>query len=175
MQLAYLGRREGERAPDVIEGWLADRAHENPDLAAVDVQVLMSKNELSTLRAVLASIIDQGERTRLDATQFFERIRSALAVMARDPERLVSAEFRTLGEAMGEFLEDLPYRSEIQDIGADDWVAKSRAEQREILDRLTAKLRAFDRFHDDPALWTPLYQGAPPGETVFPLPLSSLP
>ena len=175
MQLAYLGRKEGERAPDVVEGWLADRALEDPDLAAVDVQVLMSKNELSTLRAVLASIVDQGERTSLDAAAFFDRIRAALAVMARDPGRLVSAEFRTLGEAMGEFLEDLPYRSEIQDIGADDWVAKSRAEQREILDRLTAKIRAFDRFHDDPALWTALHPGAPPGETVFPLPLSSLP
>jgi hypothetical protein len=179
MQLAYLGRQEGERAPDVVEGWLADRALEKPDMAAVNVQVLMTKNQLSTLRSVLASIIDQGERTSLDSTRFFAQVRSALAAMARDPERLASTQSRTVGEAMdaetNEFLEDLTYPSEILYISSDDWVAKSRAEQREILDRLAAKLRAFDRFHDDPALWTALQPGDPPGETVFPLPLSSLP
>jgi serine/threonine-protein kinase PpkA len=181
MQLAYLGRQSGEQAPDVIDGWLADRALEDIDLQAVNVCVLMSKNELSTLKKVLEQIIDEGEQTRDDSPRFFDRIRAALAKMARDPnqlnesDRLVNTNARTLGEAMGELLQDLPYKSEVQDITNDDWVSKSRADQREILDRLKSKVHYFDEIYAAPNLWTALYSAAPPGETVYPMPLSSLP
>ena len=90
----------GVGAADGAEG-VGGAVHEVGARAAVDVQVLMSKNELSTLRSVLASIIDQGERTRLDATQFFDRIRSALAVMAR------RADFEWTAESPADWL-DVP-------------------------------------------------------------------
>jgi len=141
----------------------------------------MSKNELSTLSAVLAQIIDEGERTRDDSLRFFDRVRAALARMARDPARLresdqvINTQFSTLGQAMGEFLQDLPYQSLLQSISQEEWVGKSQAHQREILDLLNLKRSYFEKWHDDDRLWTALYPGAPPGETVLAMPLSSLP
>jgi hypothetical protein len=181
MQLAYLGRQENERAPDVIEGWIADRSLENTSRQAVNVCILITKNELSTLQKVLESITFQGEQTRDASPQFFDRIRIALARVARDPDRLsesdqiANADFKTLGEAMGEMLQDLPYRSEIQEITSDDWARKSRADQREILDRLDSKVRYFDRIYAMPERWTALDPAADDGDKVFPMPLAFLP
>ena len=175
MRLAYLGRREGTQAPSVIEGWLPDRSLEDPNNVAVEVRILLTKDQLSTLHDVVARIITAGRAAQLDPTSFFERVRGALATMAREPGRLVTTEFGTLDKAAAEYIEGLPYRSELLGIDEDRWVRMSPTDQRELLERLETKLKLFDRFHDDPSLWTALYEGAPPGETVFPMPLSALP
>ena len=176
MQLAYLGRLQDERAPDVFEAWIADRALENTTQTAVEVRLLITKNQLNTLRDVLREIVDAGEATRTDSAAFFDQVRGALAAMARgDEERLVNAQFDTLGGALGEFLDGLPYRSPLLELTPERWLNTSSVEQRVILDRLRSRLRLFERVHDDPANWTALYDDAPPGETVYAMPLNFLP
>jgi serine/threonine-protein kinase PpkA len=176
MQLAYLGRLQDERAPDVFKAWIADRSLEDTTKTAVEVRLLITKNQLSTLRDVLREIVDAGEATRTDSAAFFDQIRGALAAMARgDESHLVNAQFETLGGALGEFLDGLPYRSPLMELTPERWVNNSSIEQRVILDRLRSRLRLFERVHDDPANWTALYEGAPPGEMVYAMPLSFLP
>ena len=176
MQLAYLGRLQDERAPDVFQAWIADRSLENTTQTAVEVRLLITKNQLNTLRDVLREIVDAGEATRTDSAAFFDQVRGALAAMARgDQERLVDAQFDTLGGALGEFLEGLPYQSPVMELTPERWLNTSSVEQRVILDRLRSRLRLFERVHDDPANWTALYDGAPPGETVYAMPLGFLP
>ena len=53
----------------------------------------------------------------------FGQLRDAMALMARAPDRVVDAEFETLGGAVGEYLEDLPYRSEIIGLEPALWTA----------------------------------------------------
>jgi hypothetical protein len=176
MQLAYLGRLQDERAPDVFKAWIADRSLEDTTKTAVEVRLLITKNQLNTLRDVLREIVDAGEATRTDSAAFFDQVRGALAAMARgDESRLVDAQFETLGGALGEFLDGLPYRSPMMELTPERWLNTSSVEQRVILDRLRSRLRLFERVHDDPANWTELYEGAPPGETVYAMPLSFLP
>ena len=129
MQLAYLGRLQDERAPDVFKAWIADRALENTTQTAVEVRLLITKNQLNTLRDVLREIVDAGEATRTDSAAFFDQVRGALAAMARgDEERLVNAQFDTLGGALGEFLDGLPYRSPL--LGADARALAQHLERR---------------------------------------------
>jgi hypothetical protein len=176
MQLAYLGRLQDERAPDVFKAWIADRALENTTQTAVEVRLLITKDQLNTLREVLREIVDAGEATRTDSAAFFDQVRGALAAMARgDQGRLVNAQFETLGGALGEFLDGLPYRSPLMELTPERWLNTSSVEQRVILDRLRSRLRLFERVHDDPANWTALYDDAPPGETVYAMPLNFLP
>lgn len=176
MQLAYLGRLQDERAPDVFKAWIADRALEDTTRTAVEVRLLITKNQLDTLRNVLREIVDAGEATRTDSAAFFDQVRGALAAMARGDEgRLVNAQFDTLGGALGELLDGLPYRSPLMEITPERWLNTSSVEQRVILDRLRSRLRLFERVHDEPANWNALYEGAPPGETVYAMPLGFLP
>jgi serine/threonine-protein kinase PpkA len=176
MQLAYLGRLQDERAPDVFKAWIADRALEDTTKSAVEVRLLITKNQLNTLRDVLREIVDAGEATRTDSAAFFDQVRGALAAMARGEEgHLINAQFGTLGDALGEFMDGLPYRSPLLDITPERWLNTSTVDQRVILDRLRSRLRLFERVHDDPANWTALYADAPPGEMVYAMPLGYLP
>jgi serine/threonine-protein kinase PpkA len=178
MQLAYLGRREGTRAPDVFEAWLSDRDLSDPRRAAVEARLMLSKNQLSTMRDVLKTLVEsfEGDRAaRMDAGTLFAQLRSAVALMSRDQDRVVNAEFETLGDALGEYLEDLPYTSEVMDLDEASWAASGGIRQREIIDGLKSKLVLYERYHNEPGLWTDLHPGAPPGEAVFAMPLDALP
>ncbi len=177
MQLAYLGEKEGTKAPDVFNAWMLQHDLTDLDKAALDVRVFLTKNQLATLRDVAKAIVEKGETTSalLDPNAFFGQLRSAVAAIARSSDRVVNAEFESLGDALGEYLAGLPYQSKIMGITERDWVTMTGGPQREILDGLKAKIRLYEKIHDTPALWTALYPGTPEGEKVYAIPLDAMP
>ena len=178
MQLAYLGRVEGTQAPSVFEAWMSEIAFEDPRRKVPEIRLMHSKNQLATMRDVLKALVDKFEgnlAVRMDAGKLFQQLREAMAVMAREPDRVVDVDFQSLGSAVGEYLEDLPYQSEIMGLDQNAWAQLGGGRQREIIDGIKSKLVYYEQVHNDPALWTALYQGAPPGEQVFAIPLSRLP
>lgn len=177
MRLAWLGRERDTGAPEIIEAWAIDRALENPLIPALDVRLLVTKNQISTMADVLREILTLGETTQGEMRQgeFFDLLRGALARIAQDPDNLVDTEYGTLDEAVGEFLGDLPYQSPIlENITAEKW-QNMGPQRRVVLDRVRARLQLYEHYHDDPALWTALYEGAPESEHVFAMPFESLP
>lgn len=175
MQLAYLGRQAGTQAPPMFEAWLPDHDLTNPSRQALDIRLLLSKNQLSDLARVIEEVLEAGFAHRLESDEFFGRLRSVAAWGARDPDSMARAETESLGDLLGEFLDDLPYRSQFMEIDVDTWRAMGPGAQRELLDTLDSKLNLYRRYNATPALWTALYDGAPEGEWVFPLPLDALP
>ena len=177
MRLRWLGERRNASAPELIEAYTLDVAIENPLVPALDVRLLVTKNQLSTMRDVLAEVVRVGEQTQgeLRENEFFERLRGALAQMAQNPGSLVNTRFETLGQAVGEFLDGLPYRSQILDtITPEQWMNLG-PRRREVLDRIAAKQQQYEHFAANDRLWTKLYPEAPDGERVYAMPLSSLP
>ncbi|MFO1119618.1 MAG: vWA domain-containing protein [Rhodospirillales bacterium] len=178
MQLAWLGRVQGTAAPPLFHAWLSDRAFAQPDKATTDVRVLLTKNQLSDLAQVVTTVLDAGEKSQQTATaDFFDLIRSAAANLARDPARLNDPKATRLGELglLGEYLDDLPYKSDVMALTRDDWVSWSTSEQEELLDKLRRKLRLYQLFNDDTGRWVALAPGADAGDTVYPVPLEALP
>jgi serine/threonine-protein kinase PpkA len=177
MQLAYLGRREGSRAPDMFEAYLADRDLSDPTKEATEIRLFLTKNQLATMHDVAQRIVEAGERSTVDPTLFFSQLRRAIATMARDPNRPVNTQPETLGAALGEFLEGLPYAqaSPILSIDSQMWVQMGAARQQEIRIDLQRKLKFFEVWHNTPDNWVPLNRGAPEGEKVTAFPLSQLP
>jgi len=176
MRLAWLGRDRDVGAPEIIEAYTIDYALEDPLTPALDVRLLLTKNQLSTMSEVLREIIAIGETAQGDADggDFFELLRGAFARLAQDPDNLVNTRFETLDEAVGEFLGDLPYQSPLLGITPEDW-ASMGSQRRVLLDRVTSRLALYEHFHDDPSVWTALYEGAPDGEHVFAMPFEMLP
>jgi hypothetical protein len=173
MQLAWLGAQRGTEPPAVIEGWLTDKAEVAPDRLAVEPRLLLTKNELATMAELLnklTTLADQGDQ---DPYAFFDQVRGVLAQMATDPNRVVDAESDTLGGAL-EYLEFLPYRSQLLQMTADRW-GQSAMVRREIIDGMRQKLTQYRKWLYDPAVWTPLEEGAPDGEWVFAMPFDVLP
>ncbi|MEC7256673.1 MAG: VWA domain-containing protein, partial [Pseudomonadota bacterium] len=168
-------RREGAQAPDVIEGWVSEKAIEDPARLAIEPRLLVTKNEMATMVDLLSQLLTLGEQARgaEDAANFFTQVRDVVARMAQNPDRLVNTESETLGGAL-EFLEDLPYESQLMLTTEDRW-AQSAMNRRQILDGMRQKLVQYRKWLLNPDVWTPLYDGAPDGEYVFAMPFDVLP
>ncbi|WP_026872203.1 vWA domain-containing protein [Inquilinus limosus] len=177
MQLAYLGRTEGGRPPRLFSAWISDRDLADPALKALDVRVLITKNQLSDLQATLRTIIDAGEVTAIAPNDFFRQLRSAAATMARRPEGVAREEARRLVDLglIGEYLDGLPYRSRIMELTEDDWLSWSFGQQRQFLDDLEAKVALYQQIYDNNDLWIALDGNRGGGEAVYPIALDALP
>ncbi len=177
MQLDFLGQREQVQAPHVVTSWVSDMDLARPDIPAFKVTVLLTKNQLSDLYQRLKVILDQAQRTkRTGARDFFQGILSAAARISRDPNQfsLKPAEnLRQMG-LLGEFLDDLPYRSDIMRLTEEDWYRMSVGEQQALIDDLKLKLKRYRQYHDDVANWTS-FGASDPGDSVYRVPLSMMP
>ncbi|MCU0907826.1 MAG: VWA domain-containing protein, partial [Rhodobacteraceae bacterium] len=160
---------------DVIEAWVSEKTLADPAQVAFEPRLLVTKNELATMADYIGALVDLAESTRgsADARDFFAQLQDVMARMAQNPDRLVDAEADTLGAGL-EFLERLPYRSQIMDMTPERW-AQSAVERRQILDGLRQKLEQYRRWLLDPGVWTALHDGAPDGEHVFAMPFDILP
>jgi hypothetical protein len=177
MQLIYLGRETGAQAPEMLRAWTIDRDLADPAKVALQVRLLLTKNQLSDLQSALRRIVDVGIATEITRDTFFDQLKSAAAVMSNDPTQVGKAGQTNLQELglMGEYLDDLPYRSRVLALSEEMWNRWSIGEQVAFLDDLSAKIRLYQSFHDDVDNWVSLDEGASPGDAVYPVPLSSLP
>jgi serine/threonine-protein kinase PpkA len=177
MRLSYLGRERQQTAPDVVRSFVLDQelnpADPRPEKRPLDVRVLLTRNQLSDLANTLRSIIQAQAAARLSPETFFERVRGAAAAAARDPRRM--AEFQRLGGAFGEFLQDLPYQSQIMEFTQEEWNNMGAGRRTEIVNALEAKLRLYEEFNRQPSLWVSFDGGRDAGEAMYPVPIDALP
>jgi serine/threonine-protein kinase PpkA len=173
MKLAYLGRIEHSQAPDVLHGFTTDRDTGDLTRRSLDVRVLLTRNQLSDLALGLKNILAAGIASRIDPATFFGQLRTAFAVAARDPQQL--AHMDRLGGLLGEYLDGLPYRSDIMNISEPDWLAMGGIAQAEVLSGVEAKLRLYQEFQAQPGLWVNLSGSDHPDEAAYPVPIDALP
>lgn len=174
-QLEYVGSREGESAPPFYRAWTVDRAFNDFRRQALDVRILLTKNQLSTMTENLREIVNRANRPGelLDANRFFQDIQELALRTSNDPSQL--NENRTLGNAIAEYLDDLPYKSQTTALTMADWVSASATEQRDIVHSLSSKLDFYERVHNNPDLWFALHEDAAPGEYVTTISLDRMP
>lgn len=177
MQLAYLGRTAGTQAPPLFKAWISDRDLAKPDVATTEVRVLLTRNQLSDMQSVLQSIAKAAEAARFEPAEFFNKMRSAAAVLGRDPNAINDPKATRLADLglMGEYLEDLPYQSKVLQLDQETWTAWSIGQQQAFIDDVNRKLRLYQVMHDDVDRWVALDNGADPGESVYPVPLDLMP
>ena len=179
MQLEYLGKARENAAPSVVNSWIADmdlnllaKSRQTP---CVDVAVLLTKNQLNDLSAQLKAIIDNAERTKkTDARDFFQGVLSASTRMARDPN--MPTQGKNLAElgVLSEFLDGLPYKSDVMLLREEDWCRMSVGEQTAFINRLKSRLARYEEYDRDRANWESFGQ-TNPGDWVYRVPLSMLP
>ena len=110
----------------------------NRELPSFTVRVLLTKNQLSDLQATLRRLVEAYEKQQLDPGSFFNQLRSAAVAMGRDPSKLGQGKARNLEQAglMGEYLDGLPYQSQLMAIDFDTWTNMGVGRSQEIIDRL---------------------------------------
>ena len=175
MRLRWLGARQGQQAPDVIEAWVSERAVESPSRVAFRPRLLMTRNELATMAELVDDFIRQGERIEdaAEAETFFAEMQETVLRLAQNPDRVVNPRAEGVGDAL-EFLEGLPYHSVILDLDRDRW-AQSAIERRQVLDNLRPRLVQYKRWLKDDRIWVSLAPGDTSSQQVYSVPLDLLP
>jgi hypothetical protein len=183
LRMQYLQRTEGGRIPTVFNAWLLDRDLRDPRQRTLDVQVLLTRDQLSDLHDILRGVLLTAEEGLLSPQSFLNELKSLAATIARDPEKLGSTTATTAGSGnsladlgfMREYIEDLPYTGEVMSLSLEDWETWPARQQIDFLHRLEDKIGYYRALHDNTDLWVSLDGGSVDGDSVFPVALEMLP
>ena len=172
---------DGDSVPTLFNAWILDRDLEAPDELSVDVRVLLTRDQLSDLHDVLRQILGRAEVGALAPQAFLDELRSLAAIISRDPEAVESGtgvagalSLAGLGY-MREYIEGLPYQSEVMDLDLGEWQQWTAQQQFEFINSLDSKVAYYRALHDNLDLWVSIDGGPIDGDSVYPLLLEALP
>jgi hypothetical protein len=183
LRMRYLQQGENQQVPNVFNAWLVDRDINNPQRQTLDVRVLLTRDQLSDLHAILRQVLFTAEEGLLSPRTFLNDLKSLAATIARDPERL-GATTRATGSRAGnladmgfmrEYIEDLPYTGEVMKLSLENWQDWPAKDQIDFINRLEEKINYYQALHDHTDLWVSLDGGPINGDSVFPIALEMLP
>ena len=171
----WIGREKGAKSPSDVTAWITDKDLLDPDIQAMDVRILISKNELDSLKTALQEIMVAGRRGMIGGEAFFTALQSIPTVATRAGEQIKNA--KTIAESglLPEFMLDLPYQSRIMNMSNELWASWGQEQQEEFLNEIDAKLKLYAAIHDNPNGWIALNEGDDPSEHVTPVSIESLP
>ena len=180
LRLRYLQRESGQPLPRVFSAWIVDRDFINPQRSAVDVRVLMTRDQLSDLKSVMQLVLELAEEGVLSPQNFLDDLKSLAAMVSRDPASVASSTsgaVASLAEMgyMREYIEDLPYTGEVMNLTIETWEEWSAKVQIEFMNRLDSKINYYQALHDHTDLWVTPGGGPVTGNSVFPIVLDLLP
>jgi hypothetical protein len=166
--------------PALFNAWLIDRDLEAPSEEAVDVRVLLTRDQLSDLHDVLQQILERAEEGALAPQAFLDELRSLAAIVSRDPQAVQAggiANALSLADLgyMREYIEGLPYQSEVMNLDLGSWQQWTAVQQFEFINSLDSKVAYYRALHGNLDLWVSLDGGAVDGDSVYPLLLEALP
>lgn len=183
LRLRYLRDSQESTIPSVFNAWLVDHDFRDPSRRTLDVRVLLTRDQLSDLQFVLKQVLAAAEDGLISPRNFLNDLKSLSASLSRDPGELRSST-RATGAGgsnladmgyMREYIEDLPYTSEVMNLSLDNWADWPAKRQLEFIYELESKINYYQALHDHTDLWISLDEGPVTGDSVFPVALEMLP
>lgn len=177
MRLAYLGRTTGQTAPPVFKAWISDRDFVKDNTPTAEVRVLFTKAQLSELSEVVKNISDAATSGLIAPDDMFKQLRSVAAAMGQDPNKIKQGGATKIADLglLGEYLDGIPYKSQVTSIDEDSWKSMGAQQQEKFIMDLKKKLRHYKTYNDDVDRWISLTEGSDPKDNVYPVPLEALP
>ena len=180
LRMRYIQKESGQPLPSVFDAWMVDRDFVNPERSAVDVRVLLTRDQLSDLKNVMQQVLELAEEGVLSPQNFIDDLKSLAATVSRDPSSVAGS---TSGAGvnladmgyMREYIEDLPYTGEVMNLTLESWEEWSAKVQIEFMHRLESKINYYQALHDHTDLWVTPGGGPVSGNSVFPVALELLP
>lgn len=180
LRLRYLQKSSGQSLPKVFEAWMVDKDFSDPQKSAVEVRVLLTRDQLSDLKFVMQQVLDLAEEGVLTPSGFLNDLKSLAASISRDPSSVAGNVLSSEGNLadlgyMREYIDDLPYTGEVMNLSLARWEEWSAKDQIEFMHRLESKINYYQALHDHTDLWVTPGGGPVNGNSVFPVVLDLLP
>lgn len=171
--IEYIGKEASP--PKDIVAWTADRDLINPADRALDVRVLVTREQLSTLAQALDKVVQALMRAEVTQAQFFDALQSVSGQAMKRPEDIGGATRLAETGLLPAFIQSLPYKSDVLSL-TDDMFASMTAEQRSQLEwSILAKLEQYRAINEQVDAWFRVNDTDPDREMVYPLHLDYLP
>ena len=183
LEMEYLQNSRNKEIPAVFDAWVLDKDFKNPQESALEVRVLLTRDQLSDLDNILKQVLETAKQGQVSPKQFLNELKSLAATLVRDPEQLGDTTATTSGKSqslaemgfMREYIQDLPYTSEIMGLELENWQSWPAQKQEDFLNRLQEKVNYYQMIHDNVDMWVSLEGKSIDGDAVFPVPLAMLP
>jgi serine/threonine-protein kinase PpkA len=175
--LNWLGKNKNTQQTPVVRSWIADKdmglleKDSSSLVSTVDICVLLTRNQVNALGETLTQLVQIAETVMGGGDRdFFTEIQNSSLVASTDPKQMTS--ISEMG-FMEEFLEGLPYESDVLTLTKDDWNRMTATEQRTFLDKLKTKVANYRQFNENQEGW--YKNSANEGEWLYRVPLRMLP
>ncbi|MDF7671031.1 hypothetical protein PT276_07480 [Orbaceae bacterium ESL0721] len=175
MQLSYLG--QVAKAPPIFKAWIADKDFIKPVIPTAEPRILLTKSELSDLSDIVSKIANAANDGLISSDDMFAQLRSVAAAMGQDPSKLKSDSATKIADLglLGEYLDNIPYKSDVTSLDESTWKSMSGLEQEKFIRNLHSKIRYYQKCNADVDRWISLTEGSDVRENVYPVPLEMLP
>ena len=171
--IEYVGK--DANPPKDIVAWAVDRDLINPADKALDVRVLVTREQLSSLAQTLDQVVQAVMRAEVTQGQFFEALQGVAGQAMKHPEDLGGAVRLADTGLLPAFIQSLPYKSDILSL-TDDMFASMTAEQRSQLEwSILAKLDQYRTINEQVDAWFRVNDTDSDQDMVYPLHLDYLP
>jgi hypothetical protein len=169
----YLGKNQ--TPPRDVIAWAFDRDPLNPATTALDVRVLLTKQQLSDLVTKLEFVTQALKMAELTQMAFFDALSSVAAGTVKNPDQIKNADKLKGAGLLDAFIESLPYKSDILSLSNEMYAAMTPTERAELERGLEAKLALYRIVNEDVDGWVKLNEGDDDAQKVYPLQLGALP
>lgn len=173
VQQRFLGAAAGANAPAFNASWTSDRDLANPDVAAFDVSIYLTRRQLSQLAEKCQMLLANAQQAKTESGRFFDLLRMLSAATAQDPQRFANGG-ADLSALMPSFLSLLPYKSDVLSLNPQDWRGMGATKQDAFVRRLNEKISFYRRVEADQSRWIQL-AGSDPNDQVALIPLREMP
>lgn len=171
--IEYIG--QSANPPKDIVAWSLDRDLINPADRALEVRVLVTREQLSSLAQALDSVMQALMRAEVTQAQFLESLQSVSGQAMKRPDDLAQAQRLADTGLLPAFIQSLPYRSDVLAL-TDEMFASMTAEQRAQLEwSILAKLEQYRAINDQVDAWFRLNDTDADSDMVYPLHIDYLP
>nr|VFK27227.1 MAG: serine/threonine-protein kinase PpkA [Candidatus Kentron sp. MB]VFK31057.1 MAG: serine/threonine-protein kinase PpkA [Candidatus Kentron sp. MB]VFK75502.1 MAG: serine/threonine-protein kinase PpkA [Candidatus Kentron sp. MB] len=151
-QMEYLGDREGQEIPRFYRGWAADRDLVDPANKSFSINLLLTRSQLSGLAKAVDHLLDKMYTADLAPQDFLNEIQGLAATLSVDPNRNDTTP-RTLGNTLPAWLTQIPYRSDILMLTAEDWLQQGPQQRDFYVGDLEAKREIYRQLEADSDRW----------------------
>ena len=173
VQQRFLGAAAGANAPAFNASWTSDRDLANPDVAAFDVSIYLTRRQLSQLAEKCQTLLANAQQAKTESGRFFDLLRMLSAATAQDPQRFTNGS-ADLSALMPSFLSLLPYKSDVLSLNAQDWRGMGASKQDAFIRRLNEKIAFYRQIEADQSRWVQL-SGTDANDQVALIPLREMP
>jgi serine/threonine-protein kinase PpkA len=169
----YLG--QAAKPPRDLLAWAADRDLTNPSFRALEVRVLLSKEQLSDLILALDRILQALQQAKMSNLDFFDALQGLAAQSMKRPDEIARVDSVRQAGLVPKFIESLPYRSEILALDRERYASLTAEQRSDLIRRLGAKLSQYVRINESVDGWQSLSGQDGAGRKLYPLQLDYLP